>query len=87
MIAIRPALVEKLMLAAVEVQMVENSKLYFSSCAEQCETEEIGPKAPPPPAKISFFERFFIHANDVLVGLTAALKVPHSSGGPWDMPR
>ncbi len=87
MTAIRLALVGKLMLAAVEVQMVENSKLYFSSSAEQYEAEEICPETPPPTPKVSFFERFFIHANDALIGMTAGLKVPHSSGGPWDMPR
>jgi len=68
--------------------MVENSELYYQSSADQFEVEEIVPEeAPPPIPKVSFFERFFIRANDALVGLTAGLKVPHSSGGPWDMPR
>lgn len=62
--------------------MIESHELRYPTTKEEYKSKEkVTKDAPAPPKKVSFLQRFFIHKNDNLIKMTAALPLDHSFPG------
>jgi len=62
--------------------MVESRGLSYSCAEENYPIEEVALReAPVSPKKVSFLKRFFIHRDDALIKMTAAIPLDHSFPG------
>lgn len=67
--------------------MIESNELHCCAPAEFFEAEEVtAEELSQSPKKVSFFERFHIYTNDVLLKLTAGIRIDNSfPGNHWHM--
>lgn len=62
--------------------MIDSHELCYASARERYEVKEtMAQETSKPQKKVSFFKRFFIHDDDDLIKLTAAVPLDHSFPG------